>query len=48
MKKHFHHREWIANFMRDFGRKQSDGGEFFTLPELFFYIHDPFIKARFF
>ena len=31
MIKHLHHREWIADFVRDFGGEQTQRGKLFVL-----------------
>ena len=43
-----HHRERIADFVRDLGGEQAERGQFFVLPQLLLHVHDALVKPRLF
>ena len=43
-----HHRERIADFVRDLGGEQAERGQFFVPPQLLLHVHNPFVKPRLF
>ncbi len=45
---HLHHRERIADFVRDLGGEQTERGKFFVLAQLFLDIHDALVEPRLF
>src|SRR2546422_1023259 len=45
MKKHFHDRKRITDFMRHFGSEQANRGELFALAQLFLDIDDALVKT---
>ena len=44
VEQHLHHRQRIADLMRDFGGEQAEGAQLFRLPQLFLDIDNAFVE----